>query len=103
MVKAYSPLNIQYRKDSGETSTRTIIPTTSVPQNIRAVDISSLDEGGKTHITNLFAEYNEYVDLCISKMFSFQDWVEHTSGEHIEPVWRTFKRDNVTILDERQG
>ena len=99
MIQAYTPINIRYEKDSGEVSTRTIIPTITVPQNIRAVDVTQLSEDGRTRITNFVKEYSEYVHNHLSSMFSLQDWIEHTSGEKIELSWRTFKRDNTTIID----
>jgi hypothetical protein len=105
MIRAYHPIDIKYEKDSGEVSTRTIIPTTNVPHNVKAVDISSLSEDEQLHMIALFEAYDEYTSNHMKKMFDFQNWVEHTTGEGVgsnnsgSPLsWRTFKLSNTTIL-----
>lgn len=100
MIRAYVPTSIKYTKDDGEVSTRTIIPTINVPQNIRAVDISKLNEQDQIRLIGLFAEYEKYVENHFSKLFNFNDWVEHTTGIPTEDLpWRTFKYKNIDILD----
>lgn len=100
MIKAYTPIRIEYTKDNGEVSTRTIIPTINIPQNIRAIDITLLSSGEQEYLTEQFAEYQQYVEAHFAKMFSFQDWVEHTSGETLgdDLPWRTFKQANTVVL-----
>jgi hypothetical protein len=101
MIRAYEPIKIKYEKDSGEVSTRTIIPTITVPHNIRAVDISQFNEDEQNRLIDLFKQYQEYVDSVYETMFSFSDWVEHSTGVVFETElpWRTFKHSNTTVLD----
>ena len=106
LIKAYAPINIEYVKENGETSTRTVIPTVNVPSNIKAVDISNLSASEQEKFITLFEEYGKYVNQHMATMFKFQTWVEHTTGEHLEGdmlggtiPWRTFKHDQTKIVD----
>ena len=99
MIKAYTPVKIKYVKDSGEESTRTIIPTTNVPQNIRAMDLSGLSEERQKEIESALNEYQQYVNLHLSKMFSINEWAEQTGTQIDDILWRTFKLKNTTVVE----
>lgn len=98
ILPAYAPTNIEYVKDSGDRSLRTIISTTEFPRNLRAADITELNEDEKSEMVSLFKEYDEYVHQHMSKMFSFNDWAEHTTGHPVEVKWRTFKQANTVVV-----
>lgn len=97
-IHAFTPVNIEYVKDSGDRSLRTIISTTNSYQNLKAADITELNEDKKTEMVSLFKEYDEYVHQHMSKMFSFNDWAEHTTGHPVDVKWRTFKQANTVVV-----
>jgi hypothetical protein len=92
------PVDIEYTKDSGERSTRRIIPAVTIPSNIRALDVSDLNESDQNHMCDLYLQYQQYVDTHARTLFAFQEWVEHTSGEQLQYKWRTFKSSNMKMV-----
>ena len=100
-LKPFEAVTVQYTKDSGDEgdiSTRTIIPTVAVPKNVKAVDISAMNEDEQQHVIHLLQEYGEYVKEQSSKTFKFADWDEHTTGKSIDVNWRTFKVEQIQLL-----
>lgn len=93
--------NIRYTKNTGsksEVTDRSIIPT-SVPTNIKALDVTGLPEHLREKVADAYKEYTDYINQLIKTAFSFEDWVEHTRGIEITPKWRTFKPDQTKILN----
>ena len=83
--------SIIYEKDNGETSTRVILPVSVPSTNIRAIDVSDVPETERENLADLLQKYRTYKDNIIKNMFTFEDWVEHTTNTPITPKWRTFK------------
>ena len=83
----------------GDTSERTIIPMFIPGNTIRAVDVSELSADNQGEVQTLMQEYAEYYQAKVKEVFSFGDWVEHTQGKSISVKWRTFKRENMEVVD----
>lgn len=99
-------LHIEYERSTdiggqkGEITERYVIPSFVPAKNMKAIDVSKLKETERQRLLELFKEYNEYRELAMSTIFSFDDWLEQTSEPDIPLVaWRTFKMDNVKVLD----
>lgn len=88
---------ITYTKDNGESSNRTILPT-YVPhqQLVRAIDVTELSDNDQAQMARLLSEYREYKDHIMKTMFTFEDWVDHTYHQSIDPKWRSFKPANIS-------
>lgn len=78
-------------ENKGERTTRVIIPTSVPKDTVRAIDVDSLSPDERTKMLELYAEYREYTQEHINRMFNFETWVEHTKGETVQPKWRAFK------------
>lgn len=98
-IQAYIPVTVEYVKDSGEYSVRKIIPTMSIVQNIRAIDLTQEDETKQNRLTELMKDYEAYVQQHMANLFNFQDWVEHSTSRHEHVSWRTFKTSNLKIIE----
>ncbi len=88
--------NIRYTKET-EVTERFIVPT-SVPANIKALDVTGLPEPLREKVADAYAEYTNYINGHIKTAFSFETWIEHTKGIELAPKWRTFKPDQTEIL-----
>lgn len=82
---------IIYEKDSGDTSSRVVIPVSVPKTNVRAIDVSELEPADREKLRDLYTEYRQYTEAFVAGMFNFETWVEHTKGETIAPKWRQFK------------
>jgi hypothetical protein len=92
--------SIEYKKANGEVTQREIIPLTESPKNIKAFDVTELNDLQKKFLTDKQAAYNEYTAQFIANMFDFDTWYEHTYGEKFpEGVikHRTFTVENITV------
>jgi len=106
MLKSHEIQNIKYTKDLGrsgeisrvEITERTIIPTFVPKPNIKAVDVTDLSPEDRDALLALLIEYNEYVVSKTESIFNFEDWVAHSALVDIQPKWRTFKLDNLTLI-----
>lgn len=99
-LKAGQSVQISYISErTNQSSVRIIIPFTVPDANVTAIDVSELDEGQHDEILQMVADYNEYRQLHYNKMFNFTQWAEHTQNKTIEPKFRTFKIDNITVLE----
>ena len=91
---------VTYTKPStGEVTDRVIIPVSQPTPNVKAIDVTSLNADERAEMAKLFSEYQEYVALCISKIFSFETFASHTTGEDLEIKWRTFNAHNLESAD----
>lgn len=88
--------NIRYTKED-ETTERTVIPTT-VPSNIKALDVTGLPEPLQEKVAESYTEYQEYLKQHMKTAFTFEDWVEHSHGVEISPKWRTFRPDQTEVI-----
>ena len=73
-----------------EKTERTIVPT-EVPGNIKAIDVTELNDDEQTEMCELYEEYSKYFNAHVKRAFSFENWTSHTYQKHISPKWRTFK------------
>ena len=95
---------IQYTRSTniggtqGETTTRHIIPTFVPSANVKALDVSDLDEQSRDLISFLYKEYADFYTQQLKNIPSFTNWLEQTQGVMMEDdiKWRTFKLDNIT-------
>lgn len=95
-MKAAETTTIVYVKTSGEMTVRDIIAI-GVPQDqVKAIDVTGWDQVSCSVTESLVAEYNEYKESQIKKIFGFEDWLAHTSrGSDYGFKWRTFKLDGI--------
>ena len=88
---------IKYTNAKGEESVRDIIPT-SVPGNIKALDVSSMDADTKELLQTRLEEYSKYTKEIMADMMTFEAWLKATSSK--QPIdgmkWRTFIAENVS-------
>lgn len=87
--------NIRYTKGS-EISERVVIPTT-VPTNVKALDVSDLSENEVQTMESAYQEYASYLKNHMKRAASFEEFLD-TRYSHTFPKWRTFKPENVEIL-----
>lgn len=92
-------VNIRYTKKD-DTTERTIIPLSVPNSNIKALDVSGLNEEDRAHLQQLVADYQQYCRDVLSTLFRFEDWVEHTQQQDVSDkvAWRTFKQDQTEEL-----
>lgn len=103
-MKPYEIVKIQYTKmDSDETTERTIIPTFVPSDAMKAIDVSGLAEDERSELLGLLQEYSDYYQLAAKRIYSFEDWISHTTGlsEDARPTvkWRTFLLSNTEFID----
>lgn len=86
----------------GEVTERYIIPTFVPQSNIKALDVTDLPEEKQKEMQAAYVEYTEYYKQAASTLFTFEDWLAHTRyDEKLKTAlkWRTFKLENVKVLD----
>lgn len=106
-MKSSKITHIQYEKatniggEKGEITERYVIPTFVPVPNMKALDVTNMSDEERKEMETAYAEYTQYYKLAVSKLFTFEDWLTHSRGEKATPElkWRTFKLDNVKILD----
>ena len=105
-MKANEVVHFNYTRSTnaggskGEITERYVIPT-FVPtiSNIRALDVTDLSEDQRAALLALWNQYQEYYQTAVSLIFDFETWIEHSTNEQVEVKWRTFKPDNIDLLD----
>ena len=91
---------VTYTKPStGEVTDRVIIPVSQPTVNVKAIDVTDLNDKERAEMVEAFSEYQEYVALCISKIYNFETFISHTTGEDREVKWRTFNGHNLESTD----
>jgi len=93
----HTEATIVYTKANGEASTRNIIPT-SVPGNVKALDVTNMDVDTKELLLSRLEDYNKYTNEIMSSMMTFEKWLDAThSKQPIENIkWRTFVAENIS-------
>jgi len=90
---------IEYTKDGGDQTTgRVIIPVNVPDSNIQALDVTDLNTEEQKQAADLVNEYNQYLNDKMSTVFSFEDWMEHTSQPAIPIKWRRFRSSGVKAV-----
>ncbi len=82
---------------SQEITERVIIPVEVPHDNIKAIDVTSLPEKERAELVELVKGYKDYLVQQRKNTFSFEDYVEHTTGKSVSPKWRTFKKYGITL------
>jgi len=101
----HKAVDITYNKPIGgsgelqrfEHSDRTIIPTRIPTNNIKALDVTGLNEDEVKELEVRVAEYAQYREAILAASFSFEDWSEITYGPATNGniKWRTFDKDGI--------
>lgn len=97
------PVRIRYTKygiEGQEVTDRTIIPTQLPFSNIRALDVSELTPEQRAEVADVYAVYQEYVDLQMSKIFNFETWLEHTDTKIPKFKWRMFRPEQTEVVND---
>lgn len=102
LLKAHTIQRVTYCDKDGNLSDRTIIPTFVPRTNIKAIDVSDLNEEERVVMLQQLLDYQEYVAAVTKTIFSFDNWRDHTKPDNetadISPKWRTFKIDKIEVL-----
>lgn len=100
MFKAHEIAHIKYKDEDKE---RVIIPTFVPSPSIKAIDVTDLSEEERTDLQGLLREYAEYFESRSRQLFSFEDWISHTTGLSESAIpevkWRTFLLDRTKKID----
>ena len=103
VLKQSEVANIRYtKKNDGEVTERTVIPTFVPHPNIKAIDVTGLPLKEQQAVAWLYSEYTKYYQAAAKTLFSFEDWLSHTqAGAHAaeDLKWRTFVLENTEVLD----
>lgn len=83
----------------GESTERYIVPTFVPQPNIKAIDVTDFTVEEREEIAALYTEYTQYYKQVAKTLFSFEDWLEHSKQRYLEPKWRTFRMENVKVID----
>ena len=109
MFTPYSLAHFEYTKvTDGTVSERYVIPTSVPSSNTRmiGVDVTDCNEEARSEIATLMEEYNKYREDAIKRLFSFEDWITHTTGMSelpFEVKWRSFYTDLVSPVNTGFG
>ena len=100
MLKKHNIHPVTYTKHISpgvaEVTERVIVPTFIPKANIKAIDVTDLNDEEKDTVVSCLVEYNEYVTEQKKTIFSFEDWCAHSKQLHMTVNWRTFKEDGLT-------
>ena len=104
MFETYEIAHIRYTsKDGSDVSDRVIIPTFIPTPSIKAIDVTEMSDEERVETQELLRDYAAYFETAVKRVFSFEDWISHTTGlsEGATPEvkWRTFLTDNIERLD----
>lgn len=77
---------------------RDIVPVAVPSTNVKAIDVSALSPTQQKYMAKLVGEYNEYLETFTNRAFNFEEWVQHTKGKKVSPMWRTFKISELQTL-----
>lgn len=98
MLKVGEIQTVEYTKDGSSPSTRIIVPVNVPDNNIQALDVSDLTAEEQKQTELLVNEYNQYLSDKLSTVFSFEDWMEHTSQPAVPIKWRRFKSSGIKAV-----
>jgi hypothetical protein len=89
---------ISYCNTKGEKSTRDILPLYAPNENIKGIDVTSLDQQDRDSIVECRKQYKEYVNNHMATMFSFDDWAEHSGIKLPKIDYRTFNINRLKVV-----
>ena len=106
-MKANQVQRIKYTKatsiggEKGEITERYIVPTFVPSPNIKAIDVSDLDADSRQNMADMLEDYANYHRQAMKNIPTFENWLEQSQGVVMDDIkWRTFKMDNVELLEE---
>jgi hypothetical protein len=102
IINKHDTYIIHYTDASGNKTVREIFALTEIPKNIKAYDLTYLSPTDKKKLVDIHAEYMEYVDGHINKMFNFHTWYEHTAGKLLPADLAQFRQFTVQRLEISQ-
>lgn len=94
------------RGQAGEVTDRYIIPTSIPSDNVQALDVTGRSDEETQRLQQLWEQYVDYYQTQLSTIFSFEQWLEHTTEPTDSALatdivkWRKFKWPNVEELDD---
>jgi len=91
---------INYVKVNGEQITRDVLVLNEIPKIINGFDITGLSENDVTLVVDQMQEYKNYVDTYLGKMFKFEDWYEHSTGQPFPKNLLNYKKFIVENISE---
>lgn len=105
-MKSNTITHIKYTKatnhgtgTAGEVTERNVIFTFVPNDNLKALDVSDLSSNDQFQMTELYKEYSEFYKQQLKMIPSFENWAEQSKEIFLEAKWRTFKKDNIEVLD----
>lgn len=92
-------INITYTKADKSSSDRTIIPVYVPPANVRAIDVSDMDNDTQTELLARLSEYETFKEQFYKlKLPSFDSWMGETHPK--QPInnikWRMFTPNGIS-------
>jgi len=104
MFKPYELVQIKYQhKNDDSSTTRVIIPTFVPSAAMKAIDVTRLSEEERLELQGLLRDYAAYFEAAVKRVFSFEDWISHTTGLSEDAIpevkWRTFLLENTERID----
>lgn len=91
-------IDVKYVNGKGESSSKRVIPVRMPLPNITTIDVSDLEVKEQQEMETLVGDYLEYYQERTAAIFSFEDWVEHSTGQPVSPKWRALQPNNVEVI-----
>lgn len=89
---------IKYVDSKGVETEREIMPMSDI-KNVLAIDVTTLTEDQLVSLNEQLEEYEEYRNMKMKQILSFENWAD-ASGKDVDEVkWRKFNGENITLLD----
>ena len=100
ILKEGELFDIRYTKTGTEEVTDRIVIPTTVPRNIKAIDVTGLTLEERKLLRDQYVEYREYVKMRMAAMYTFEDYMDHIGVDRgdIQVKWRTFKLEQTQVL-----
>ena len=80
--------------NKGEVTDRTIIRV-QPPENVTAIDVTSLSVPDQIAMVDLYQEYLDWRDTAAKAIPSFESWSEQQANQPVSPTWKAFKRTHI--------
>jgi hypothetical protein len=95
-MNAAETTTIEYVKTNGDWTERNIIVIDPPKDQIKALDVTDWEHESCRALEDLVKQYRKYKEVQIKKIFTFEDWLDHTGNESPETLeWRTFKLNGI--------
>ncbi len=84
------------KEDAQKVTKRVVIPVNVPRDSVTTIDVTDISEEERINLVRWVKEYKEYLTQQ-KNTFSFEDFVEHTTGKSISPKWRTFMKYGLVV------